>query len=468
MKATSRGGTLANHGGFEAYVSDPITPAPVITSPAEDELAAAAEARGIAPEQSSLERSDLAGAFALLAKMTQDFAVSMDIETTLERALAMIAAHLDAEAGSLWLVESEATEIACHACVGPHPITGLRLPVTEGIVGRSVRENLCQRVLDVAKDPHFSQTMDAQSGFVTRSILCAPMRLSDRAIGAIEVINRRGGDGRFAESDAHLLQVLASSAALAIANARMAESLVEAERTRRELELAAEIQRTLLPQPRPDPFPVCGVNLPARTVSGDFYDILPLEGSRIAFCLGDVAGKGMNAALLMAKTASLYRCLAKTTPSPGALLAALDREISETATRGMFVTMLAGLYDPERGEVTLANAGHEPALLHNLDGEFTSLPANAPPLGILAGGDFPEVRVEMKGGTLYVCSDGLTEAACSETREQLGSEGLKRLVRRFAEKPLSARIAAITSEVGRLELRDDLTLLAVSDERGRR
>ena len=183
--------------------------------------------------------------------------------------------------------------------------------------------------------------------------------------------------------------MLASSAALAIANARMAESLVEHERVRRELELAAEIQRTLLPAPRPEPFPVCGVNIPARTVSGDFFDILPLEGSRIAFCLGDVSGKGMNAALLMAKTASLYRCLAKTTESPGALLAALDREICETATRGMFVTMVAGIYDPARGEVTLANAGHEPALLHGLDGAFDPLPAEAPPLGIVAGRRLP-------------------------------------------------------------------------------
>ena len=141
--------------------------------------------------------------------MSQDFALSMDIATTLERALAMIAAQLDAEAGSLWLVESDGREIACHACVGPHPITGLRLPVGEGIVGRSVRDNLCQCVLDVAKDPHFSRTMDAQSGFVTRSILCAPMPLADRAIGAIELINRRGGDGLFSESDAHRLQVLA-------------------------------------------------------------------------------------------------------------------------------------------------------------------------------------------------------------------------------------------------------------------
>jgi sigma-B regulation protein RsbU (phosphoserine phosphatase) len=423
---------------------------------------------GSLAEDSPQDRNDLSGAFALLAKMTQDFAVSMDIETTLERALATIAAHLDAEAGSLWLTESDGREIACHACVGPHPITGLRLPVSEGIVGRSVRENLCQRVLDVAKDPHFSQTMDAQSGFVTRSILCAPMRLSDRAIGAIEVINRRGGDGRFAESDAHLLQVLASSAALAIANARMAESLVEHERVRRELELAAEIQRNLLPSPRPDPFPVCGVNVAARTVSGDFYDILPLADGRVAFCLGDVAGKGMNAALLMAKTASLYRCLAKTTQSPGRLLAALDAEISETATRGIFVTMVAGLYDPARGELTLANAGHEPALLHRRDDGFDAFPAQAPPLGIDAGPEFPETRIAMDGGTLYVCSDGLTEAACAEGRERLGSEGLMRLIRRFAGKPLAARVAAITADVGRLELRDDLTLLGVSDEQRRR
>jgi sigma-B regulation protein RsbU (phosphoserine phosphatase) len=411
-------------------------------------------------------RSDLAGAFALLARMTQDFAVSMDIETTLERALSMIATHLGAEAGSLWLVENDGSEVACHACVGPHPITGLRLPVAEGIVGRSVRENLCQRVLDVATDPHFSRTMDVQSGFVTRSILCAPMRLADRAIGAIEVINRRDGDGRFVESDAHLLQVLASSAALAIANARMAESLVEHERVRRELELAAEIQRTLLPPPRPEPFPVCGINVPARTVSGDFYDIVPLEADRIAFCVGDVAGKGINAALLMAKTASLYRCLVKTAPGPGPLLAALDVEICETATRGIFVTLLAGVYDPARGEVTLANAGHEPALLHRRDGEFASFPADSPPLGIEPGGAFAERKVALRGGTLYACSDGLTEAACAEGRERLGRAGLERLIRRFAAKPLAARVAAITSDVGRLELRDDLTLLAVSDERG--
>jgi sigma-B regulation protein RsbU (phosphoserine phosphatase) len=448
-------------------VPGPILQHPAYVTPDRDAFALAAAGEPLASDDPSHERGDLAGAFALLAKMSQDFALSLDIATTLERALALIAAQLDAEAGSLWLTESDGLEVACHACVGPHPITGLRLSVAEGIVGHSVRDNLCQCVLDVAKDPHFSRTMDAQSGFVTRSILCAPMPLAERAIGAIELINRRGGDGLFSESDARRLQVLAACAALAIANARTAETLVEHERVRRELELAAGIQRALLPSPRPDPFPVCGVNIAARTLSGDFYDIVPLADSRIAFCVADVAGQDLHALLLMAKTASLYRCLAKRIASPAALLAALDVEISETATHGSFVKLVAGIFDPTRGEAVFANAGLEPVLLHGQAGGFSSFPTSAAPLGSESGSVFPETRVALDGGTLYVCSDGLIAATCAESRERLGSEGLMRLILRFASKPPAARIAAIASDAGRVELSDDLTLLAVTDTQRR-
>jgi sigma-B regulation protein RsbU (phosphoserine phosphatase) len=414
-----------------------------------------------------LEAGDYEDAFALLAEMTQDFADSLDVETTFERALASIAAHVGAEAGSLWLLEDDGKQVACLACVGSNPITGLRLPVSEGLIGKSVRENACQRVVDVEKDPDFSQAMDEQSGFRTRSLLCAPMTFSDRVIGGVELINKRSGDGRFRESDAHLLKVLASSAGLAIANARLAAAQVENERVRRELELAAEIQRSLLPAPRPAPFPIYGVNVPARTVSGDFFDILPLEDGGLAFCLGDVSGKGMNAALLMAKTASLYRCLAKSIEHPGELLERLNDEVCETATRGMFVTMAAGVYRPALGSLCLANAGHEPPLHQRRDGDFESLAAEAPPLGIVPGSGFPEAELALEGGCLYVCSDGLTEAGC-EAGEALGSQGLQRLIERFASKPLTERIEAIAAQASELGLRDDLTLLGVSDEAGGR
>jgi sigma-B regulation protein RsbU (phosphoserine phosphatase) len=413
-----------------------------------------------------IDAEDLRGAFALLAEMTQDFTDTLDIERALERALSVIVAHLGAEAGSLWLVEENGEELSCRASVGPNPVTGMRMPVTQGILGLSVRENTCQKVLDVSRDPHFFRDVDEKSGFVTRSILCAPMSFGEKALGAIQLLNKQSRDNRFAESDIHPLQVMASSAALAITNARMAARLVEHERVRRELELAAEIQRNLLPAPRPAPFPIYGVNLPARTVSGDFFDILPLDDGRIGFCLGDVSGKGMNAALLMAKTASLYRCLAKSVENPGTLLERLNAEISETATRGMFVTMAAGVFDPASGIARLANAGHEPPLHHSRADEFRSFPAEAPPLGIVGTGEFPETEIPLDGGSLYLCSDGLTEA-CSESGDALGAEGLKGLISRFAGAPLAQRIDAMAADVGRLELRDDLTLLGVGDDPAR-
>jgi len=411
------------------------------------------------------EHADFQGAFALLAEMTRDFAASLEIESTLERALARIAEHLHAEAGSLWLVSKDGKQIECKACVGPNPITGMTLSVDQGIIGRSLRENTCQTVFDVSKDPNFSVSVDEESGFATRSLLCAPMILSDERLGAIELLNKQTNPDRcFDESDIHPLQVLTSSAALAIANARMAESLVEHERVRQELEFAAEIQRNLLPQPRPAPFPIYGVNIPARTVSGDFFDILPLASGEIAFCLGDVSGKGMNAAMLMAKTASLYRCLAKVTKSPGRLLATLNAEICETSTRGMFVTMATGIYEPATGCVTVSNAGHEPPLCCAPDGAITTIPAEGPPLGIVPDIEFPEVQIPLAGGSLYIFSDGLTEA-CTDDGEQFGAQGLTSLVKRFGDQTVGERVESIIAAVGELELRDDLTLLAVDDTR---
>jgi len=200
-------------------------------------------------------------------------------------------------------------------------------------------------------------------------------------------------------------------------------------------------------------------------VSGDFFDILPLESGRIAFCLGDVSGKGMNAALLMAKTASLYRCLAKAVERPGRLLSILNEEIVETATRGMFVTMVAGIYDSGTGGICLANAGHEPPLRHGRGGDFESFPAEAPPLGIVPGVGFPEVEVQLDGDTLYAFSDGLTEAY-SESGGRLGSDGLQRLIARSAGLSLVGRVEAILAGVEGLERRDDLTMLVVCGDCG--
>ena len=400
----------------------------------------------------------------LLSEMSRDFAASMDIVETLRKALARITSYLDAEAGSLFLLENDDTELVCVACDGPVDITGLRIPAKQGIVGSCIRDNICQMVRDVAENPDFAAEIDAQTGFTTRSILCSPMSVKEQRIGAIEVLNKKCGNALFEENDRHVLQALSSSAALAILNARMAEELVEQEKLRRELELAAEIQRGLLPERQPSPFPVCGVNFPARGVSGDFYNFFPLEDGRIGFAIGDVSGKGMNAALLMAKTSSLYRSLGRETTNPGHLLAKVNEEICETATKGMFVTMVGGVYDCKKDRLVLANAGHEPPLYRDRNGTFRNFEADAPPLGIAPGTEFSEIELPLEGGALYIFTDGVTESHVGD-EDMLGVDGLKAMIGELSGLSMPQRLDTIAGRLsGKGDLFDDLTLLAVESQ----
>jgi len=413
----------------------------------------------------------------LLVEMGRHFAATQDIEVTMGRALERIAELMEAEGGALFVLEQSDAEqhLVCHASFGPVDIKGLTVPADKGIVGRSVTTNRSEMVRDAQNDPNFDTSMDAQSGFTTRSILCAPLSVKDERIGAIEVVNKTGGDGLFADDDLTLLEALAASAALAISNARMAGELAEKEVMRRELELAAEIQRGLLPPPGGvdsdgSDFPICGVNRPARVVSGDFFDFFTMYDGRIAFTLADVSGKGMNAALLMAKTASLFRCLGKEDLRPGRLLQRINAEVCETSMRGMFVTMIAGLYDPASGRVVLANAGHEPPLLHSTDDQFKTFQATAPPVGIppelTGGGAVPEEVLHLNGGSLYIFTDGATEGYVAPG-EELGADGFMDMIRVGLSDGLSAQ-ARIDAVANRLSgsgeaLRDDITVLVIDD-----
>jgi sigma-B regulation protein RsbU (phosphoserine phosphatase) len=410
-------------------------------------------------------------AMELVAEIGRDFASTLDIEQTLRGALRRIADHIEAEGGALFMLDQAGKTLRCHASVGPVDIVGLTISIDEGISGRVVRRNIGQIVRDVSQDPHFDRTVDQKTGFTTRSILCAPLSVKDERIGAITLVNKRGGDGLFDDDDLHLLEALASSAALAILNARMAAKLVEQERDRRELELAAEIQRSLLPEAAADDFPVHGVNHPARTVSGDFYDFFPLPDGRICFAIGDVSGKGMNAALLMAKAASLFRCLGKTIYQPGRLLARINNEIAETATLGMFITMVVGIYDPRTGMVRFSNAGHEPLQIHARDKSFAEFPAEMPPVGVIPGESdraFPEVVVPLDGGAMYAFTDGVTEGYLESGRE-LGLAGLKAFLTRDPTETAGRRISRIAESLTKSQaaLRDDVTLLAIDDRSAR-
>ena len=238
-----------------------------------------------------------------------------------------------------------------------------------------------------------------------------------------------------------------------------------AEELRHELELAREVQKSLLPGCNNSIPGVVGLNLSAKAVSGDFYDYYQLGDGRVAFCLADVSGKGMNAALLMAKTASLFRCLGKGIHDPGKLLGMLNREIFDTSIRGMFVTMIAGVVDQHSGEVVMSSAGHLPAIHMGCAALIASYPAKAPPLGIVPDSIFPNETFDLQGGCLYLYTDGLLEARVGDQR--LEKEGLLRLLKQQSHLPLEPRAKAISDAVLDLNgsVEDDLTLVIIEGKR---
>jgi len=229
----------------------------------------------------------------------------------------------------------------------------------------------------------------------------------------------------------------------------------------RELSLAREIQQSLLPVNQGDNYPVVGMNISAKMLSGDFYDFFELENGDIYFNLGDVSGKGVNAALLMAKTCSLFRCLGKRIKQPGQLLYEINNELCETSVHGMFVTMVAGVYTPSSGEIRLVNAGNPPALLFTESGLCREFEATAPPLGVISNTIYTEYEINLQNDSLYIYSDGVTEGYTADD-STLELSGLFKLIAGLSSN-LSAieRLKKIVESITHTAkpLRDDVTLL---------
>lgn len=399
-----------------------------------------------------------AATLAFLADLSRALAVSVDLRRTFTEAITRVVDFMYVEAASLFLLDASGTALECKICVGPVDISGVRIGVGEGVVGRAVAENAAQVVADASRDPRVWRAIDDATGFVTRSLACAPLSTAAGPIGAIEIINRRDGVP-FTDADADLLGLIAAPAALAINNARMAGELVEQQRLKRELELARHLQESLLPSPRPAPFPVAGVHRPAHEMSGDFYDFFDCTDGRIGFVVGDVSGKGLDAAMLMVRAASLLRWAGKDGLSPADWLARANEELCDTVRDGRFVCALVGYCDADATRVQFAGAGFPPVLV---DGGcvFAEYPAGGPPLGIVREAAFEAHDLALDGGALYAFSDGATEARDGAGR-QLGASGLRELIARHAHAAAADRLRAVLDELQQLRLGDDTTLLQV-------
>ena len=403
---------------------------------------------------------------AIVTKMNQDFATSLDLNETLQKSLEVIIKRLNAQAANIFLIEDKKQVFQCIASKYQSYLEEYEIPLTQGVMGKAVLQKKCIRVGDVRKDvreiAEFYFDLDNKTNFTTYSVLCSPLIVGNECIGVIHCLNKKSTSKLFEEGDRKLLEVLTGPAALAIKNAKMAKELIEKNRMQKEIEIVGEIQKTLLSQNKDGKFPIAGINIPAKVVSGDFYNFSDLGNGRYGFGVADVSGKGIKSSLLMSKASSLYRCLSKTIFSASALLELLNKEICETAARGMFVTMLVGIYDREKKELLLSNAGHEPPLIYSKDGSFSNYTEAGPPLGIMSKIKYKETTLKFSNSSMYIFTDGITEIK-DPSGEMLGSEGFQNYIKKFQDTPSNERLKNIVEDIvksGKIQ-KDDLTIVVV-------
>ena len=403
---------------------------------------------------------------ALITQMNNELAGSLDLKDTLQNALELIIKRINAQAANVFLIEDKKQIFQCIASKHQAYLEDYEIPITQGVMGKATALKKCIRVGDVRKDvreiAEFYFDLDNKTNFTTYSVLCSPLLVSGECIGVIHCLNKKTNTKLFDEGDRKLLETLSGPAALAIKNAKTAKELIDKNRMQKEIEIVGDIQKTLLSQNKKDPFPIAGINIPAKVVSGDFYNFSELTDGKFGFGVADVSGKGIKSSLLMSKASSLYRCLSKSIFSAAELLKILNDEICETASRGMFVTMVIGIYDSQKKELLLSNAGHEHPLIYSKNGTFSNFEEAGPPLGIAPKFKFTEKKIIFKESSMYIFTDGITEMK-DANGTMLGQDGFQNFIKKYQDIPNSQRLKKIIEDLVKSDRiqKDDLTIVAI-------
>ena len=402
---------------------------------------------------------------ALLYRISQDFNSSLDLDEVLNRVIDEVIAAVRAERGFLMLRDA-AGQLRFRVARGidRHTIEQPQFQVSRSVIVRVAEEGR-PLLTSNAQDDARLKAHHSVAVLGLRSILCVPLQIKGSLLGVIYVDNRLQS-GIFQPADLDLLTAIASSAATAIENARLYQVAVEQGRLERELQMARDLQASLLPReaPRLAGWDFAAYWQPARQVSGDFYDFIPTEQG-VGVVIADVSDKGMPAALFMALSRTIVRASLIQADSPAAGMTQANRLICADSPNSMFVTLF-GAQIAAGGDLIYVNAGHNPPYLYRVAADQ---PLRLTRTGMALGID-DTLRFEQHtahldpGDTLILYTDGILDAL-NRRGEEFGDARLRRVCARHRTESAAQIIAALRDEVltfvGDQPLADDCTVVIV-------
>ena len=337
--------------------------------------------------------------------------------------------------------------------------------VGEGLIGRVLSENTALSLLPS------DARLEVLLAYGVNSAFIAPLIYAGQSLGVL-ALARSGKNEPFGPEHFNTFKALAEQSAFSLFDAFLHKEATEKMQIEKDLGVANEVQRILLPSEPPvvEGYDVAGTNLPARYVSGDYFDYIPLDADRCGVVIADVSGKGIPAALLMAMTRTALRLLATGGLSPAEVIHQLNAQLYPDIREDMFISMAFVVLDRRNGEVQLVRAGHDAPLLYRAaDKSVTKVNPPGMAVGIDSGGAFNRVTNDFSlvlepGDCLVLYTDGVTEAQ-DRNGDEFGLEAMIRSLQASASEGAAGIIQRVTSDVkafiGDQPPHDDITLITI-------
>jgi phosphoserine phosphatase RsbU/P len=339
----------------------------------------------------------------------------------------------------------------------------------EGLIGRVWQTGQAVCLNEFSEAPELAKLRGSAFGSV--SVLATALGYGAQDLGVLAVANGPTG-APFSQADFVVFKSIAEQSAFALYNAIIYSMANEKKRLDHDLEIARDIQRILLPSEAPaiNGFQISGINVPARQVSGDYFDYIHVDQERLGVAIADVSGKGVPASLIMAICRSVLRAEAAGNPSPADVLRKVNRQLYPDIKEDMFISMAYLVLDHQHDGVTLARAGHDAPLWYQRQSQ-TVTPVKSPGMvvGIDSGSVFDRLTVDFavpleRNDCLVLYTDGVTETLNSDG-DEFGVDRMMQSVRDSANDGAQAIVKKIIEDVreftGSVPQNDDMTLIAI-------
>ncbi len=389
---------------------------------------------------------------------------AQDLDALLVLNAGMARGLVGADRCSIWLADTKNNRLWTKVADG---VRELHIPIGQGLVGAAVARNETILVNDPSQDDRFLKSVDVETGYVTKSVLTMPLHgLDGKPMGALQVLNKPGG---FSPEDVDLLGLCGSYAASTLETQRLR---IEAEVARfllREMEIAREVQQHLLPQDLPliQGLDYAGYCRSANFVGGDYYDFLPMPNDQWLFTLGDVSGKGIAAAVLMA---SMQASLRSQVVRSARFYRVSDRRSEQSGVfiyyGGQVLHALLRLAGRALRKLTYVNAGQvRPMLLRCGEGGVERLDSGGFPVGLLDSSEYDQGEVQLHPGDAVLCfSDGISEA--TNAKDEMWNESeVEKIVQTCrgltARQMIDLLVEATDRFSGDAQQADDMTVVAI-------